>query len=179
MSGVEALAALGIIANVFGVVDFTSKALGRIKETRDNINDIPKAFRDVRSTLPLLENNLKKTEQQIRAGAVDEDTCKALRPILEDYFARISELQEIFEACLPKDGSSKINRGWNLILSLRKDKKVEEISEQIRRDVQLLVYHHVTAPPIKDAEPATAGLASLSMSAEKPLKAHFMVPIHW
>lgn len=52
MSGSEALLVLGIIANIAGVVDFTGKVLGRIKDAGDNVHDIPIAFRDVQSTLP-------------------------------------------------------------------------------------------------------------------------------
>ncbi|KAL8880606.1 MAG: hypothetical protein Q9198_002021 [Flavoplaca austrocitrina] len=179
MSGAEALIALGIIANTVGVIDFTSKIIGRIKDAGENVQNVPKAFRDVQSTLPLLSHALKQTQRRIETGALDEEACLALKPVLQDCSSDISELNGIFDKCLPKDGSSKLHRGWKAAISLRQDKKVEEISELIQKRVQFLTYHHVAAP--QSSAMATnvlsAEIEAMHIANEKSPKLYSMIPV--
>ena len=175
MSGVEALLVLGIIANIFQVVDFSNKSIKRVRESGQNLHDIPKAFRDVQTTLPLLTNTLGKTKQHIEAGGLDEETCKALQPVLQDCESRIQNLNDIFEKLIPKEGSSKLIRGWKAISSLGQDKKVEEIVQLIWRHIPLLTYHYVAAPLITVK---TATVTTRSSPAQRQ-DTHFLVPIQW
>ena len=175
MSGLEALFVLGIIANIFQVVDFSNKAIERARASRHNLHDIPKAFRDVQITLPLLANTLGKTKQQIEAGGLDEETCKALQPVLQDCQTRIQDLNDIFERLLPEESSSKLMRGWKAISSLGQDKKVEEIVQLIWRHIPLLTYHYVASPLITVN---TAAVTTRSSPAQRQ-DTHFLVPIQW
>ena len=181
MSGAEALIALGIIANTVGVIDFTSKIVGRIKDAGENVQNVPKAFRDVQSTLPLLSHALKQTQRRIETGTLDEEACSALKPVLQDCSSDIGELNGIFDKCLPKDGSSKLHRGWKAAISLRQDKKVEEISELIQKRVQFLTYHHVAAP--QSSAMATnvlsAEIEAMHLANEKSSKIYSMIPVQW
>ncbi|KAL8852521.1 MAG: hypothetical protein Q9221_002645 [Calogaya cf. arnoldii] len=172
MSGAEALIVLGIIANTAGVIDFTAKILGRIKDASDNVQNIPKAFRDVQITLPLLSHALKQTQQRIEPGFLDEAACAALKPVLQDCQSGISELNGIFDKCLPKGGSSKFHRGWMAVISLKQDKKVEETSDLLQKRVPLLTLHHVTTP----ASSATVDSVSAPAYAKSP-RIYSMVPV--
>ncbi|KAI4270298.1 MAG: hypothetical protein LQ337_006761 [Flavoplaca oasis] len=181
MSGAEALVAIGIIANTVGVIDFSSKIIGRIKDAGENVQNVPKAFRDVQSTLPLLSHALNQTQRRIETGALDEEACSALKPVLQDCSSDISQLNGIFDRCLPKDGSSKLHRGWKAAISLRQDKKVEEISELIQKRVQFLTYHHVAAP--QSSAMATnvlsANIEAMHITNEKSPKIYSMIPVQW
>ena len=175
MSGAEALFALGIIANIFQVVDFSNKAIERVRESGRNLHDIPKAFRDVQAMLPLLAITLGKTKQQIEAGGLDEKTCAALQPVLQDFQSGIRNLNDIFEKSLPKEGSSRLMRGWKAISSLGQDKKVEEIVQLMWKHIPLLTYHYVADPLITTS---TAPVTTRSSPAQRQ-GAHFLVPIQW
>ncbi|KAL8834966.1 MAG: hypothetical protein Q9176_007194 [Flavoplaca citrina] len=181
MSGAEALIALGIIANTVGVIDFTSKIIGRIKDAGENVQNVPKAFRGVQSTLPLLSHALKQTQRRIETGALDEEACSALKPVLQDCSLDISELNGIFDKCLPKDGSSRLRREWKAAISLRQDKKVEEISELIQKRVQFLTYYHVVAP--QSTATATnvlsAEIEAMHIANEMSPKIYSMIPVQW
>ncbi|KAL8893195.1 MAG: hypothetical protein Q9192_005507 [Flavoplaca navasiana] len=181
MSGVEALAALSIIANVAAVVDLTSKIFGRIKDAGENVQNVPKAFRNVQNTLPLLSDALKRTQQRIKTEALDEEACLALKPILQDCHSDISELNGIFDKCLPRDGSSKFYRGWKAVISLKQDKKVEEISELIHKRVQLLTYHHVAAPTSSTmaTDVLSTRIEAMQIANEKSSKIYSMIPVQW
>ena len=175
MTGVEALFVLGIIANICQVVDSSKKAIERVKEFGQDLHDLPKAFREVQTLLPLLANTLDKTRQQIEAGSLDGETCTALQPVLQDCQSKIQNLNDIFEKLLPKEGSSKLIRGWKAISSLGQDKKVEEIVQYIWRRIPLLTYHCVAAP-LTTVKKAT--VTTRSSSAERH-ETHFLVPIQW
>ncbi|KAI4262142.1 MAG: hypothetical protein L6R42_002673 [Xanthoria sp. 1 TBL-2021] len=179
MSGAEALIVLGIIANTAGVIDFTGKILGRIKDAGENVHNIPKAFRDVQSTLPLLANALKQTQQRIESGTLGEEACAALKPVLQDCQSSISDLNDIFDKCLPRDGSSKIHRGWKAVISLRQDKKLEEISELLQKRVSFLTYHHVTTPASNAVDSVSAGITALHFKDAKGTKTYSRIPVQW
>ncbi|KAL8670313.1 MAG: hypothetical protein Q9168_005144, partial [Polycauliona sp. 1 TL-2023] len=179
MSGAEALAVLGIIANSVGVIDFTAKILGRIKDASENAHNIPKAFRDVKVTLPLLSNALKQTQQRVESGALNAEACLALKPVLQECLSGINELGGIFDECLPTVDSSKIQRGWKAVISLRRDKKVEEIAELIQKRVSFLTYHHVTTPTSSAVNSVLAGVAAMQVTEMQCSKVYSMVPVQW
>ena len=101
--------------------------------------------------------------------------------MLEDCFSKVSDLKKIFEGCLPEDGSSKFTRGWKALVSMKYDKKIDEISKVIQKHVTLLTYHHVSIPVTASQaiDSNTAGVANLSMRSRKKSQRHFMVPIYW
>jgi len=150
MSGAEALLVIGIIANVVQLVDFTSKIVGRVKDSAQDGHSIPKAFRNIQVTLPLLASTLSKTEDQIKAGKVDERTCKALRPVLEVCEAQMNELKAIFVQALPAEGASRWTRGWKAISSVGKDKKVDDIARSLSELRSTLIHYHVTNLATRD-----------------------------
>ena len=179
MSGVEALIVLGIIANFASIIDFTDTVFSRIKDVGENIHDIPRAFRDVQITLPLLADALKRMQQRIELGTLDEEACRALKPVLLDCQSGASKLNEIFDKSLPKDGSSKIHHVWKAILTLKQDKKVEELSELIQKRVQLLTLHHVTTSGSSAVDSVSAGIAALQVAEEQRPKTYTIVPVQW
>ena len=179
MSGAEALFVVSLLANIFGIVDFTGKALGRIQESTSNLHDVPKAFRDVAMALPLLVDTLKTTQRRIGDGALEEETCKALRPVLEDCQAKFVELKSILDDCSPKESSSRLKRGCKAVLSLRQDKKVEEISHALSRHIQLLTLHHVAVKSNPDIDSLSLQISRTDLSASQEPKVHFLVPIQW
>ena len=179
MSGAEALLVLGLLANLAGVVDFTLKALGRIKDAKDGAREIPKAFQDVATMLPLLDDALKKTQMHIEDGKLGEDFCRNVKGALNECFGKIEDLNVIFEECRPKDNAPWFEREWKAMSSMRQDRKIDEICKQIWRIIPLLTYHHVVSLPVgvRGIDPDQFG--ALSMQARKRSKRHFLVPDQW
>ena len=167
MSGAEALFVLGLVANIAGVTDVTLKTLGRIKDARDESRGLPKAFQDVKIMLPMLKDTLSKTRGQIEQGTVSEESCKNVEPVLRDCFVKVKELELILEECLAKDNASWFEREWKALLSLRQDKKIEEISSHIWRLIPLLTYHHVASPPVAAKDPVSTSFAALSSKTQQ------------
>jgi hypothetical protein len=158
MSGAEALAVIGIIANIIAIVDFSTKIYDRAKSFSGDLKEVPEEFREVRSLLPLISKCLDSTLSRAEFGEIDEATCKVLRPVLENCQIKIEELRKIFEDVLPAEGASKWTRVRKAISSVGKDKKAKSIITKIWEDVKALAYHHAS-------EGATA--AQLQSYAEK------------
>jgi len=150
MSGAEALLVVGIIANILQLVDFTSKVVGRVKDSAQDGHSIPKAFRNIQVTLPLLATTLRKTEDQVKSGKSDEQTCNALRPVVEACEAQMNELKAIFVQALPAEGASRWTRRWRAISSVGKDKKVDEIARSLSELRSTLIHYHVTDLATRD-----------------------------
>jgi len=152
MSGAEALLVVGIIANIVQLVDFTSKVVGRVKDSAQDGHSIPKAFRNIQVTLPLLASTLRKTEVQVKSGKSDEQTCNALRPVVEACEAQMNELKAIFVQALPAEGASRWTRGWKAIASVGKDKKVDDIARSLSELRSTLIHYHVTNLATRDGQ---------------------------
>ncbi len=152
MSGAEALLVVVIIANILQLVDFTSKVVGRVKDSAQDGHSIPKAFRNIQVTLPLLASTLRKTEDQVKSGKSDEQTCNALRPVVEACEAQMNELKAIFVQALPAEGASRWTRGWKAISSVGKDKKVDDIARSLSELRSTLIHYDVTNLATRDGQ---------------------------
>ena len=179
MIGAEALAVVAIIANILQFVDFTGKAISRVKEYGEDAQDIPKTFRDIQTGLPLVVHTLSEIQTRVSDGQVPEESCKALKGVLGDCKAKLAELKIIFEKVLPQDGASKGKRVWKGLVSLWQDKKVEELSQALWRSLQsLTLFHVVAAPTTRDIQALIENTAKMDLnpSSGSAVQRYFTVP---
>jgi hypothetical protein len=66
----EALAVVGIVANIIQLVDFGSRVLKRLEEYQSKLGEIPEAFRYIKAELPVLLDALRQTKAAIDAGSM-------------------------------------------------------------------------------------------------------------
>ena len=179
MSGAEALAVVGIIANILQLVDFSSKAISRVKEYGENARDLPKTFRDIQTELPLIVHTLSEIRTRISDGQVPEERCKALKVVLGNCEAKLAELKIIFEKVLPQDNASKGERVWKGLMSLWQDKNVEQISQALLRSLQSLTFSHVVeAPTIQEIQALIKNTSNMDLTpnSASALQIHSVVP---
>lgn len=179
MSGAEALAVVAIVANILQLVDFSSKAISRVKEYGEDAQDIPKTFQDIQTGLPLIVHTLGEIQTRVADGRVPEESCKALKGVLGNCKVKLVELKIIFEKVLPQDNASKGKRLWKGLVSLRQDKKVEEISQALWRSLQsLTLFHVVAAPTIREIQALVENTSrmDLTRSSASAVQKYFMVP---
>ena len=184
MSGAEALAVLGIIANVTAVLDFSSKATNRIKECLEDAGGLPELYRKLQVLLPLMSNALRNTEQQAQAGELDASACTAIQAATEDCGKKLEDLNSILDKMVPAEGTSRWKRGLKAINSLRQDKKVEEMVNVLNNYISTFTYLHISAGPTSTQ--ITSLLAELSFATSRgPLapastrKSYYIVPLQW
>jgi N-terminal domain on NACHT_NTPase and P-loop NTPases len=142
----EAIATLGVVATILQIVDFGRKVLERLDEFEGTIRDSPQSLNHIRTELPLLFDTLKETEKAIAAGAVKEDTARALVPIVQGCQKELESLYAIFEKALPKEGASRAKRSLKAFSSvLTYDSKIKKLSSSIHQYIQTLTFYHSAA----------------------------------
>jgi len=186
MSGAEALVVIGIIANVLQLVEFSGEVIDRAQGFKSQAREVPEAFRDAQSVLPVICNALRKIQKHIESGNLSEETCIALKAVAIQCQKKVIELRSIFKETLPADGASVWNLGKKALLSMGQDKKVKALTEAILRDVQALTFYQVTegatgaqVDAIKDSIDAAMSkmaLATIAPPRYTRTKSSFVLP---
>ncbi|CAG8954110.1 hypothetical protein HYFRA_00009214 [Hymenoscyphus fraxineus] len=107
-----------------------------------NATGLPKAFREVAARLPIVEEFLKSTGQRISDGQVDEASCNAMKPLIENCEERAKTLDGLFQKVLPANDASRLDRYINAAKTLGKGGKVEELMKGLMNDLLLLSSKH-------------------------------------
>ena len=141
----EALAVVGIVANVIQLVDFGSRVLKRLEEYQSKLGEIPETFRHIKAELPVLLDALQQTKEMIDAGSMQDKSKKALLPAVAGCAVQIKALDNLIAKALPVLGDSWTRRGRKALGSLRYDAKVEKITAVVRGYIQTLTYHAATS----------------------------------
>lgn len=182
MSGAEALVVINIITSVVALVDFSRKVVSQVKEYGEKADEVPEAFRDIETTLPLFANTLSQVQWRVERKDVDEDSCRALSPVLKGCERKLEQLKAVFDDVLVQKNASKMERGWKAIKSARKEKEVKEIVQTLDRfSLHLNPYNLSGLVGLKDMQLLTSVMASTSVEqpAAKPPKTYFMVPVQF
>ena len=177
MSGAEALAVVGVIANIVALIDFTSKAISRLKSFSSDVRQLPEIYEDVSSVLLLVSDTVEEVDEQIKNRLLDERRCRSLRPTIEKCEADLEKLKELLEKILPKEGDGGRERLWKAAVSLRKDKKVAEIVRGVSEKIQLVAANYTVSKSL--VKRVSSGLSSLSVSKAQQHKTFFLVPFQW
>lgn len=182
MSGAEALVVINIITSVVALVDFSRKVVSQAKEYGEKVDEVPEAFRDIETTLPLFANTLSQVQWRVERKDVDEDSCRALSPVLKGCERKLEQLKAIFEDILVQKNASKLERGLKAIKSARKENEVKEIVQTLDRfALHLNPYNLNGLVGLKDMQLLTSAMAStrVEQPAAKPPKTYFMVPVQF
>jgi tetratricopeptide (TPR) repeat protein len=179
MSGAEALFVIGVVANAVQLIDFAGTIIERIQGFSQDAKNVPEAFRSLQTELPLLANTLKRTSEKARSGELDEETCKAIGPVVAMCEKNLRTLHEIFAKVVPKQGASKVEVVWKAIASTKKDSEIERIAAAIGSSVRTLTLYYAESAGLTKTERAVImeAVSKLAVSErEKPTEAFFDVP---
>ena len=177
MSGAEAIAVIGAITNIIQLVEYTNKVINRIKEYSKGDSGLPKIFRDIHTTLPLIGITLNEVEAHVSKGRIAEEKCKVLRPVLKECESKLKEMAAIFKKVMREQGESKLQKA---VSSLKHDKKVAEIAQALFLFLQSLTYYHVaSAPTLDDIAALLESVPRLNATATPTAskKIHHLVPV--
>ena len=134
MSGAEAIAVLGVISSITSIVEGTKK----IYDAATDAHGLPEAFREVAGRLPIVENTLDSTKQNIEARNVNNESCKGVKHIVDACEEKAKKLEELFRKALPADGTSGLKRYYMAVKAWGKGSEVETLMKGMLEDVQLL-----------------------------------------
>lgn len=184
----EAIAAIGVVASVIQLVDFSSKVLHRLEQFQSSVGEIPLSFRHIKAELPVLQDTLQQTREALEAGSVRDQTKKALIPAIEGCTEQIRLLDSILAKLSPTSTDSRLRRGTKALLSLHQESKVESITKILRYYVGTLTFYYaaissplqpLTGNTLSRVYPTSLLISSLRYEAhENPSMALTARPIH-
>ena len=151
----EALAVVGVVASIVGLVDFGSKVLHRLNDFQSSCGEIPESFKHVKAELPILLETLNQTKLALEKGSIKEETREALLLVVSLCQTQIILLDDLIGKSLPQEGDSWGKKASKAISSLRQDAKVTKIRATIRTHIQDLTNYLSTSSALQTANRMT------------------------
>ncbi|KAK3368966.1 hypothetical protein B0T24DRAFT_346198 [Lasiosphaeria ovina] len=136
MSGAEVI---GLISGIIAIIDATAK----VYAAANNASGLPQAFRDVATRLPLVHETLQTVSRHLDTTKPDENSCKAISPILQRCEIRATQLEKIFKDVIPQADASRMERYLLAARTLGKGGTVESLMKGVLEDIQLLANSRV------------------------------------
>ena len=122
----------------------------------------------VAGRLPTVLDILDATEQSIQKGNFNEESCKAIKSVVEECRRKAKKLDEIFHKICPEDDASRLERYYKGATTVVKGDKVKHLMQGILEDVQLLTCEYgINIPnqtPIEQVSAAIHEVAALPSS---------------
>ena len=140
----EAVAVISLLSSIVQLVDFGTKLIDRLNEFTSATEDVPLAFRSIKSQLPLAIITLQRVEAQTRSGRVSDADAQALKPIIDNSLDETKTLTAFLDSAVPVGTFSTFQKRLQALKSLQYDKKVQKCSERLQANVQVLIFHQTT-----------------------------------
>ncbi|KAL8726231.1 MAG: hypothetical protein Q9181_006133, partial [Wetmoreana brouardii] len=93
----EAIVAVGLVASVIQITDFSRKFLKRLKQYEEKTSSLPSSFQAISLHLPFIINGLQIVETQAKQHKNAYENSPEVQPILEACRKEIDELNRIFD----------------------------------------------------------------------------------
>ncbi|KAF2738596.1 hypothetical protein EJ04DRAFT_41219, partial [Polyplosphaeria fusca] len=152
----EVLAAVGVVASIVQLVDFSTRVVSRLDEFCSVAKEIPKSFRHLKTELPLLTTTLEQLKDAIDTTSAVDSSKKVLLPVIAGCTEQVEQLDAILKKTLPEANDSWGVKDKKAIVSLHNDAKVESITKALRNYVGILTFYYAAASstlqPLIDAK---------------------------
>lgn len=126
-----------MISLISGAITIFDTILKDYRNAKD-ANSLPPVFRQVSHRLPLALDTLRSVETQINEYDLEEETCRAMKDILEACRDKANSLEKIVAKVAPQTAALRLKRYHAVVRSLGKGHRVETLMHDILKDVQLL-----------------------------------------
>ncbi|OCL03965.1 hypothetical protein AOQ84DRAFT_226702 [Glonium stellatum] len=173
MSGTEAGLITRLISGIISIVDATR----RVYDVTKDKEGLPQAFREVAQRLPLVYDTLQTAKTRIEGSHLDNETSKAIGPIVEACGGKVKKLNKLFQEVIPQEDDSRANRYFKAVHILGKGSQVEALMKGILQDLQLLTSNYEmktsTEHQVKELVKAIAEVSAIPSSVlEQILQDH-------
>ncbi|KAK4691627.1 hypothetical protein P7C71_g5408, partial [Lecanoromycetidae sp. Uapishka_2] len=138
---VEALAVVGVVSAIVQFVDFGTRVANRLIDFSTGINNVPKAFHEIKTQLPLIIDTLRHTKDQADAQQLSEVTASALNPVIDECTLQVKELENILTKVLPTEQDSGWKKKLKAVSSLGQDKAVAQIQVSLDKQIHVLNFY--------------------------------------
>lgn len=139
----EAGAAVGLAAAIIEIVRCTKAICNRFEEIHSKAKDVPEAFKELKTQLPLIIwilNSIKKLEKK---GLLDEDAVKPVEAVSQACAEEVKSLTTILDEVAPPTELSTIERARMVVKSLRVESKFQKSRISLASHVKLLIGYQI------------------------------------
>ena len=137
----DPITAIGLASAIITFVDFGSKVIRRLEELSE-AGDVPKAFREIKTRLPLIITTVDKTRNTARTPSRKAE--EAMSSIIESCHDQVRELEEILQKFTAEKGESSWKKGFKATLSMFEETRVQRIESALRENIQVLTFFNMT-----------------------------------
>jgi hypothetical protein len=139
----DPITAVSLAGTIVQFIELGTKVAIRVADISSAVDDVPRAFKQIRIKLPLILDGLRRIQCNIDNGLVDKETQEALMPVVKNCLTETQQLDKIIEKALPSSDDSSWERKMKGIKSLTYDTKIEEISKSLESYTEILIFHQV------------------------------------
>lgn len=143
----EALAILGLVANIQQFVSLAVRVVQRLHDFSSRVKKIPDALLHAQILLPSLTNSLTLTSLRYQEPLTLEDKQSiesSIGPVVQECTTQIRNIEDILNRILPSDNTPNWSRALMAYKSLAYDKRIRDINSNIDRYIRSLTYHHIS-----------------------------------
>jgi hypothetical protein len=154
MSGVEAIAVVGLIDACIGI----TKTILDIGRAVHDAQGLPPKLRDLFDKLPAIEDLLENAREACDEGGIDDDGIYThAQPLLQQCETALAKLRDIIRKACPKDGDSRKSRIWKgtKTVFFGRDSQVQALLVVVLNNLKLLEQQKIYAIGDKLDELAT------------------------
>ena len=139
----DPITAIGLAAAIVQFVDVGSRIVKRLSDFSNHSDQIPKAFRQVKTELPLIIDGVRRIQDQVKSNDISPTSQEALLPVLRECQDAAQKLDGLLEDILPSATASSWERKKKAIASFAHDSKVQDIAETLGKYLRVLTFHQV------------------------------------
>lgn len=144
----EAITAVGLVASIIQITDFSRRFLRRLKEYDERATDLPLTFQAIVLQLPFIIGVLEVVEARAQRKELADEFLPAVQPVLDACRKEIEHLERIFSHVSLSPTSSSWNRKSQAMKSLRYDRDVQRSMATLKSHVDLLMWTQITTSVI-------------------------------
>ncbi|KPM40141.1 hypothetical protein AK830_g6443 [Neonectria ditissima] len=138
----DPVTAVGLVAAIAQLIEIGNKVTERLIDFTLE-GDPPRAFKQIKTVLPLIVDGLQRMQGPISAGHIAAQTQTALHTVVQSCLSETQELTIILDKALPSHEASSWERRKKAIASLKYDKKIEKIADAINGYINILTFYRV------------------------------------
>lgn len=147
----DPVTAFGLANAVVTFVEFGTKVTKRIKQLSE-AGDIPDAFRDIKTRLPLIIDIIVHTQPQ--GDNKSPEFEDAFKEVVRQSYKQVAQLDEILRKVTVTKGDSFLKKTKKAGASVVEESRVQKIAAALKDNVQLLTSLNVRSeekerPPVK------------------------------
>ena len=144
----EAVVAVGLVASITQIADFSQRCLRRLKEYQEKTNKLPATFQAIQMQLPLVVIGLKAVQARAERGELPNESFHLIKRTLEACRKEIENLDKIFSHLLLPLNVSSLNKRYRAMKTLYYDHDVQQSMNILKNHIDMLMWFQISTASV-------------------------------